>query len=328
MQMFDLSIIIPVYNQERYLDRIFLSLQQEQPLSSYEVIFIDDGSQDTSAHLIKQFQKQNPLINVNYYYKINGGVSSARNYGITHAKGKYIWFVDPDDTIIIKNLDNFISDLTINESDLLMFGFEIKDEATNSNIIIEYDNRKFIALEDFTLLSKKHLISAVWNKIIKREFITEHNLKFDELINFGEDFLFIITIFSNSNNIIMSNLVSYHYYINSNSLSKKVIPDLTNLRIRIWDQYINYEKKTSIDIKELKDLFIIETFTSCVSNNIKNQTKRPVYQSYLEIKTILDNIENKKIDSNFENKKYNLMKFLINLGLYRTLIFILYSIKR
>lgn len=130
-----LSIVIPVYNLERYIGRCLESCLDQFSCegNKYEIICVDDGSKDNSASIIKRYSEHDARIK--YIYKKNGGVSSARNLGLTKASGEYVWFVDGDDwirkdsIIVIENILASISEKT----DSVLFG---------SKIVYEYENRQ------------------------------------------------------------------------------------------------------------------------------------------------------------------------------------------
>lgn len=145
--MTDISIIIPVFNQEVNLSRVFSSFHQKQTNIQYEIIFVDDGSTDNSKNLIKDFKINNPTIKIHYFLKENGGVSSARNYGIGKAHGKYIWFVDPDDSIILENLNAMYQSVENDQSDILIFGYSIFDISNNNSTLKNIKNIKNIKKE-------------------------------------------------------------------------------------------------------------------------------------------------------------------------------------
>lgn len=95
-----LSIIIPIYNVEKYIERCAESvLNQNVPPSQYEVIFVNDGTKDNSVEILKKAINFNIHSNFQIRDKENGGLSSARNFGLEHATGDYVWFVDSDDWI-------------------------------------------------------------------------------------------------------------------------------------------------------------------------------------------------------------------------------------
>lgn len=115
-----LSIIIPVYNVEKYVGRCLEScLDQDLPKDEYEIIVVNDGTQDNSVQVIEKYIK--PENNVTLIHRENGGLSAARNTGLKHAQGEYVWFVDSDDWIEKDSLSKLIQ--YIKKYDLDVFRF-------------------------------------------------------------------------------------------------------------------------------------------------------------------------------------------------------------
>lgn len=129
-----LSIIIPVYNLENYIGRCLEScIDQSCVETMYEIICVDDGSKDNSAQIIKKYSEHNNRIK--YIHKENGGVSSARNLGLTKASGEYVWFVDGDDWIrkdSIRAIGNIVASIS-EKPDSVLF---------DSKIVYEYENQQ------------------------------------------------------------------------------------------------------------------------------------------------------------------------------------------
>lgn len=105
-----ISIIVPVYNVEEYLNQCVVSILG-QTFTNFEVILIDDGSEDNSGHICEEFAKKDERVRV--FHKVNGGVSSARNLGLRYAKGDWICFVDSDDLLPCSSLQIFLSHVTL-----------------------------------------------------------------------------------------------------------------------------------------------------------------------------------------------------------------------
>ena len=115
-----LSIILPVYQVEEYIEKCIISIE-EQDISHdlYELIVVNDGTKDNSIKLVENLQKK--YSNINIVHKENGGLSSARNFGLKYATGKYIWFIDSDDYIDPYTLKKLVTEATTYDLDLLCF---------------------------------------------------------------------------------------------------------------------------------------------------------------------------------------------------------------
>lgn len=165
-----LSIILPVYNVEEYLEECLESLVK-QDYSDFEILAVNDGSKDNSLKILKKYEKKYPKI-LKVYDKENGGVSTARNYGMEKAKGKYIFFVDSDDYILpntLKKLDKYIEE----DYDLIVFPFIAGPTEENSRLTQVFDK----TIEDF---NKRYItgIPGPINKVCKKSIYTKNKLEF------------------------------------------------------------------------------------------------------------------------------------------------------
>lgn len=212
-----LSIIVPVYNVEEYLKNCIKSIVIQE-YKNLEIIIIDDGSTDSSAKICDSFKKYE-FISV--IHKKNGGVSSARNCGVANSRGEYVAFVDSDDTLCLNCYNILINQLKKNPNiDILVFGFNnIKLNGKSHSVygtekIIEYsayESMKNFFDNDFV----KNLMYAPWNKIYKKEIL--ENVRFDENLRIGEDFLFVFECLSKSNSVLIYDKCLYNYYERNNS---------------------------------------------------------------------------------------------------------------
>lgn len=183
-----LSIIVPVYNAEKYLPNCLESIR-ESNYKNIEVILVDDGSTDSSPSICDSYAYKDNRFNAIHVQ--NGGVSYARNIGIKHSSGKYITFVDADDSVEPEYFDNIL--IRENE-DLVYSGYKnieagiVKEENIPNADILEIEDIKNKLYE---FLSKSP-IAFVWCGCYKRDLITANTLEFDENSVLGEDVLFNI----------------------------------------------------------------------------------------------------------------------------------------
>lgn len=214
-----ISIIIPVYNVEKYLGHCLDScLDQDLPRSEYEIIIVNDGSPDNSQEIIDRYASK--YENIIVIKKENGGLSSARNAGLKIAKGEYIWFVDSDDSIkenCLSEIYKLISEQCI---ECLTFDYFYKDENENK---LETKARN---LSNHTLYNGLELYhkgwifpySAVQFYIFKHQYIIDNALLFHEGI-IAEDWLFTIQSYLKLQKCLYVNKKYYNYYIHGNSIS-------------------------------------------------------------------------------------------------------------
>lgn len=217
-----LTIIIPVYNAEKFIDAC-LSGIVEQDNGNIEVILIDDGSIDRSAEICRKYVLEYPY--VYYYYKENGGVSSARNFGLQYATGDYVWFVDIDDEIETGAIAQFFSGST---AQLMIYNFSLVENGAEKKIYLQENNfREDVSAKDNFLneyVFTYKLNNALWNKVFCLDIIKENNIRFDEKIKIGEDFLFTLLYYRFIQDIYFSTASIYRYYIRESGAMKSKNP--------------------------------------------------------------------------------------------------------
>ena len=180
------SLIVPIYNMENYIDRCFECLIH-QDYSNYEIILVDDGSTDMSAKKCDEYKKLYPN-KVMVIHKKNGGLSSARNEGMKYASGKYVIFPDPDDWVELNYVSQAMSLYSKHAVDLVCIGYFIDydDHHVLANIStneMTMDSNKAIE----SLLSNASIQGFAWNKFYKKEIIDQYDLKFLDDVGTTED---------------------------------------------------------------------------------------------------------------------------------------------
>ncbi len=210
------SIIIPVYNMEKYVEKTILSILN-QSYSSFEVIIIDDGSTDDSYSICKKYADEDQRIKL--YSQANSGVSAARNAGIKYANGKYLIFVDSDDELLENSIQSRIA--TLSNAELIITDFYDYYEDSDS-LICERE------INNTTLKSKqmiKELIfprkfgyqGYLWNKLFLTQIIKKNRIFFDETIHYNEDRLFIYMYLKKCKHVQIINEKTYKYVHHINS---------------------------------------------------------------------------------------------------------------
>lgn len=176
-----ISIVVPVYNTEKYIGICLDSLlAQDVPKERYEILCIDDGSTDRSAKILDLYQENNGSILV--FHQGNGGVSAARNKGIESAKGKYIWFIDSDDFVKKNSFAGIVAALEKTDCDCLsVWPFVFTDDKETA--LTENDE-----LTDEC--KNKHKL-FLWTKILKKSILLDRGIRFETDISYCEDHLFL-----------------------------------------------------------------------------------------------------------------------------------------
>lgn len=203
------SIIVPVYNVENYVIRCLESLKNQTYKGDYEVIIVDDGSTDNSKKLVEKYIKD--LTNFKLYSKKNGGLSSARNYGIKKSTGKYLLFVDSDDYLDINTL-KIIEDNS-EENDIIVFDFyednekEIKEVLTSDSSIEDNSKRYIVSLP------------SACNKAFSKELFND--IEFPIGLYY-EDLGTIPKLAKKNNKIKFIDKPLYYYYKRENSIMNAI----------------------------------------------------------------------------------------------------------
>ena len=219
-----LSIIIPVYNAEKYLNKCIDSILN-QSFKDFELLLIDDGSKDLSGKICDKYAEVDERVKV--FHIQNGGPAKARNLGIKYATGIYIEFVDADDELIPEALENLYI-LTKNNPDIIIADSQIitADEKVKNIISIEKNDQINVEeyLKNLNTVRKATLLHYIWNKWYKRKLICENRIIFDENERLGEDFLFNCEIIDKADCVWGTDILLYKYYKRDNgSLSGKYI---------------------------------------------------------------------------------------------------------
>lgn len=216
--MTKLSIIVPVYNVEKYLPKCLESLIK-QTLKDIEIICVNDGSMDNSLAILKEFASKDSRIRI--IDNQHQGVAKTRNTGIEQSTGEYIGFVDSDDYIDIDFFEKLYNSATKSNSDIAIASI-LKHKNFFNIYNAKYTKEETaITIQDKIKLceDKKHFFFYAWNKIYHSGFIKENNIKFSEG-QIYEDVMFAIKALYYSNKIISVYGTKYHYIEHENSLTK------------------------------------------------------------------------------------------------------------
>lgn len=207
-----LSIIVPIYNAEKYLARCIESIIS-QTFKDWELILINDGSTDYSKYLAEDYVKKDSrihLINTQNY-----GVSHARNLGLINATGKYISFIDSDDELEKNSLSIFKEIETYHQATLYKFGYSKISNDTKSNIISQQIGL-FNVSQTLLIIEQNMYSGFLWNSIFRKDIIDKYQLKFDETISWCEDHIFFYEYLSHCIRIYISDSIYYKYYVGTN----------------------------------------------------------------------------------------------------------------
>lgn len=233
------SIIVPIYNCEKYISKTIDSVLGLN-FDNFELILVDDGSVDNTSNICLGYSDSR----IKYYKKENGGVSSARNFGLSKASGDYIVFLDSDDSLEHNCLDTYLE--IMEYSDFVISGYNCVDMNGNKmEHIINFDDIN-VDINDFSkyfeYLYNNAFFNSPWCKCYKRELI---DFEFDDKTSLGEDFLFNLLYLKNCKSIYITNKITYNYLLNQNGLSQRLLVNCF--------ENINYVFINSVNF--LKDIF-------------------------------------------------------------------------
>ena len=205
-----ISVIIPIYNVEKYLRRCLDSVKN-QTFTDWQAICVIDGSPDNSGKIAEEYAKQDKRFIV--IYKNNTGVSDTRNVGIEHAIGEYVHFMDSDDEIDKDYYEKLLADG--DEADIIGSGF-VSNSKYSPNLV--YGRKRDL----YTLFGKLFWSQAlsrsfVWRYLFRMDFIKKHKLSFDTSLISQEDAVFLLQALEVSKKMVLVPDVNYHYIFNPNS---------------------------------------------------------------------------------------------------------------
>lgn len=270
-----ISVIIPIFNAEKYLENTLKSLLL-QNFKNIEFICVNDGSTDTSLEILKKYSNIDNRIKI--INKNNGGVSEARNKGLEYCSGKYITFLDADDTINPNIYCKMYKKIIDDKSDMVITGYTKCYESSNVSRIDFNMNVNEEVITNYTkyvyeYFSKYHDNGYLWNKLYKRDIIDEYKLKFDERLTMCEDLLFNLQYLYHTQKVSFINESLYDYNIRYESatyrlhinafLSRKLTYEQNRINCKKWGMNTfeissYYSKYPYIYAKEQ---FLINEFT-------------------------------------------------------------------
>ncbi len=225
-----LSIIIPVYNAEDYLDRCLESVFN-QSFPSYEVILVDDGSTDSSPLICDRYSATDPRFRT--VHKENGGVSSARNAGLNLAKGEYLMFVDSDDSILPDALDRMMEDVV--DEDIILGGYTTFIEGVPSKEVVPltlrtYRGEDMVCFFEDNIRRNCEMLDAPWAKMFRRKTIGD--LRFCEDLSYAEDKLFVFSFMAKCRSAHTCDVAIYGYHLRAGSLGSDIVSDRHLMQLR------------------------------------------------------------------------------------------------
>ena len=324
------SVIVPVYKVEKYLTACIESILG-QTFSDFELILVDDGSPDKCPEICDSYKEKDARVKV--VHKTNGGLASARRAGIVVAQGDYVLNVDSDDLIENDTLECAYNIIKETNCEIVSFSYKwvkngITVNVTEDGLEEGIYNRSSIEEHIYPRLlmdkNMNHVSYYLSGKVVKREFLTPHQLAVSEKISLGEDFCCVVPCYLHASSVYISKKQAYLYTVREDSLSK----EFNTKQIYLIEDVINEISKNNLDKvvdfeKQLCRYSCFMCFTILASaaegnyfksiNEIKEKIKNSIHHKYIQ-GAEFENISPKSMIAISLMKKgsYNLAFYFLN----------------
>lgn len=298
------SIIIPVYNSEKYIDRCINSIVN-QTYKDIEIILIDDGSSDRSIDIINNYVNKDNRIKV--YTQKNAGPSSARNYGLDVSTGDYVMFVDADDyidkTMVEEMINRIIFSNTIvfcNNKEVYINRIEERKLFNDFNESINKD----IVIEEIAN-GKAGLVCC---KLFNKDIVDKYNIKFETDVTMCEDQIFFLNVVKYCDRFIHIQKSLYYYdRCNEVSISQKYQKNAINNQIKVLKHIESFLKQSNIDKDKVEKIIknrFMDSIIYCIGNEISNSRLLKLKTNIRNLEMIINNHEFKSNINNIEPSSF------------------------
>lgn len=300
------SVIIPVYNGEKYIKRCLNSIIN-QTYKNIEIIIINDGSTDKTVEKIEEISDER----IKLFNRENKGVSNARNFGINVCTGKFLIFCDADDWLEANLIENMMQLIVKADYDLIRFNYSInKTEKNNYCKGIDIETKRDNKLNLNQMIDgiiKAKIPAYIWTLFIKKDFIISNKIKFDEDIYIAEDKLFLLKYLLQEPKIYIEDKAYYHYFYNPHSAMhkkdfKKKIDNIINVNKKINNLLDKNNKKELIDYNIALTAYSIERF---IFDIYREDNKKSAIKTFEKIKNTKDT---KEIFENYKKEDLKIFK--------------------
>lgn len=309
------SIIVPVYNVEKYLSKCLDSLVN-QTFSDLEIIVVNDGSTDNCKDIIEKYEKKYSNI-IKVLNQSNQGLSDARNNGLKLATADYIMYVDSDDYINLDMVEKMYNKITKDNADVVICGNNVVDEDYNILSSSYPDKNNYTDIIEQTIFGNM----CAWNKIYKKSLICNNHLKFRSRVWYEDiDFSYKLLICSKKITFLKENL--YNYLLRKDSIMNNKKANRNLELLLSFNEIIDYSKQNSVYEKfypAIEYLCINHIYIAAVTRIINSQIE-PNNKKKLIKEFIL------YVKNNFPNFKYN--KYLKKISKNKKIIYILINLKQ
>ena len=261
-----ISVIIPIYNVEKYLKRCIESIIK-QTYSNLEIILVDDGSPDGCAKICDEYKNKDERIVV--IHKKNGGLSDARNAGLKVATGEIISYIDSDDYVDLDMYEKMTKAMEEKNADIVVCGTNIDYEDGHTKVKCEKEEKSFNREEALIELNSfKSFDMAVWNKLYKREVVDKIEIPVGKK---SEDYFVMYQYFARAKKVVIINQAKYHYFQRSNSISRG--KNVTHDYIEGSKSQKEFFKKNFPDLNYVGNTAYAFSYIATYNRYIKNELK-------------------------------------------------------
>ena len=282
-----ISIVIPVYNAEKHIENSLNKLKK-QTFSNYEVLFINDGSVDTTESIILKFIEENNL-NWRLISQPNKGVTTARNVGIRNTKGEYILFLDDDDYLADNALSLFYKAITSSSCIDFVFSSYSKIMLNGSTKTYYHEQREYTSDMLIKYFSRRAINPGIGNTLIKKKVIFENNIQFKSY-KFGEDNHFFFKLLIFSRHIISIPQILFYYINDENSTTTQEhsLKDHDSIDAAL-DIIEEYKKNNLFQYLDYLNIYLLNT----IKGNAIGYMKTKDYEESILVSEILSYLPNK-----------------------------------
>ena len=296
-----LSIIVPIYNADKYLEKCLDSIVN-QTYKKIEIILVNDGSTDNSEKIVQEYQKKSNKIV--YYKKENSGIADTRNFGISKATGNYLLFVDSDDYIdtdLIKNLSPYMNE----KIDLIKFKLNRVNQ--NGDTLEEVKGAVFEETDGQTAFDKLYATDVLLDSpcvyLYRKNYITHNNFQF-QVGTYHEDFGLIPLVVVKANSVVSLDYVGYYYIQSYNSITRnddynKTIQKMRD-SLRQYDNMLKQIKKYNLRNKTEENVKIYYTNAIILKLNELKEKDKNIFIHEIKQRKMTSNIKIRNLKQFFK----------------------------
>lgn len=311
------SIIVPVFNAEKYIQESIQSILN-QTLKDIEIIVVNDGSTDNTAIILNNYCEIDSRIKV--FHQQNKGVSATRNVGLDMAKGEYIGFIDPDDWVDIDMYEHLYYQCKRYDLEMSMCNFIQEDIYKNIKVKNEhpieygmYLSKNEIIHKICTNMVRGKIFTSVCDKIYRKDFLDEYNIRFDEEVTIKEDYFFNLELYDKLSRCAYINKEYYHYRQVEGSAIRRYHYNSIFSNNKLIKSILTYSKQWGIYEKykfEISNLIANTYFTSLVNINnklYKKDKRKKIMKDILNSNILKESL----IILSKEDREFNLKQKMI-----------------